>query len=54
MRSSPALLALHWWAPLHFKGSFWNVAEDELDAILSYYRIQVAQLALHFLLSGRS
>ncbi len=28
------------WAPLHFKGSYWNVAEDELDVIAAYYRLQ--------------
>ena len=41
MDSSPAVLLLHWWAPLHFKSSFWNVAEDELDTIGSYYDLQV-------------
>ncbi|CAL5223929.1 g6531 [Coccomyxa viridis] len=40
MDSSPAVLLLHWWAPLHFKSSFWNVAEDELDTIGSYYDLQ--------------
>ena len=28
------------WAPLHFKGSYWNVAEDELDVVAAYYRLQ--------------
>lgn len=42
------MLLLHWWAPLHFRSSFWNVAEDELDTIGSYYDLQVANL--HFLL----
>ena len=41
LRSAPALLVLHWWAPLHFRGSWWNVAEDELDTLASYYRLQV-------------
>ena len=41
MDGSPAVLLLHWWAPLHFKSSFWNVAEDELDTIGSYYELQV-------------
>ena len=41
MKSSPAVVLLHWWAPLHFKSSFWNVAEDELDTIGSYYDLQV-------------
>jgi len=41
MKSSPAVLLLHWWAPLHFESSFWNVAEDELDTIGSYYDLQV-------------
>ncbi|EIE27713.1 hypothetical protein COCSUDRAFT_55699 [Coccomyxa subellipsoidea C-169] len=40
LRSEPALLVLHWWAPLYFQSSFWNVAEDELDVIASYYRVQ--------------
>ena len=43
MDSSPAVLLLHWWAPLHFKSSFWNVAEDELDTIGSYYDLQVTR-----------
>ena len=41
LRGSPAVLVLHWWAPLHFRSSFWNVAEDELDTIGSYYDLQV-------------
>lgn len=41
MPSGPAMLICHWWAPLHFKSSFWNVAEDELDTIGSYYDLQV-------------
>ena len=28
------------WAPLHFKGSYWDVAEDELDVVAAYYRLQ--------------
>ena len=48
LRSEPALLILHWWAPLHFQSSFWNVAEDELDVIASYYRLQVTRLHLLF------
>ncbi|KAK9836351.1 hypothetical protein WJX81_007868 [Elliptochloris bilobata] len=40
MKHQPALLVLHWWAPLHFKGSYWNVAEDELDVVAAYYRLQ--------------
>ena len=43
MGSSPAVLLLHWWAPLHFKSSFWDVAEDELDTIGSYYDLQVTR-----------
>ena len=38
---SPAVLVLHWWSPLEFGGSFWEVAQDELDVIASYYDIQV-------------
>ena len=45
MDSAPAVLLLHWWAPLHFKSSFWNVAEDELDTIGSYYDLQVTHPA---------
>jgi hypothetical protein len=41
LAGSPAVLVLHWWAPLHFRSSFWNVAEDELDTIGSYYDLQV-------------
>jgi hypothetical protein len=44
LRSEPALLVLHWWAPLHFQSSFWKVAEDELDVIASFYRLQVRKL----------
>ncbi|BDA48468.1 hypothetical protein COCOBI_12-1470 [Coccomyxa sp. Obi] len=40
LKSTPAVLVLHWWAPLHFLSSYWNVAEDELDVIASYYRLQ--------------
>ena len=35
------MLVLHWWSPLEFGGSFWEVAQDELDVIASYYDIQV-------------
>jgi hypothetical protein len=48
MRSSPAMLICHWWAPLHFKSSFWNVAEDELDTIGSYYDLQVGVSPWHW------
>ncbi len=41
LAGSPAVLVLHWWDPLHFRSSFWNVAEDELDTIGSYYDLQV-------------
>ena len=37
----PAVLVVHWWSPLEFQGSFWEVAQDELDVIASYYDIQV-------------
>ena len=42
---SPAVLVLHWWNPLEFEGSFWEVAQDELDVIASYYDIQVGPCA---------
>ena len=38
---APAVLVVHWWSPLEFQGSFWEVAQDELDVIASYYDIQV-------------
>ena len=38
---APAVVVLHWWSPLEFQGSFWEVAQDELDVISSYYDIQV-------------
>ena len=41
LKNSPAVLVVHWWSPLHFLSSYWNVAEDELDVIASYYRLQV-------------
>lgn len=41
LKNMPAVLVVHWWAPLHFLSSYWNVAEDELDVIASYYRLPV-------------
>ena len=38
---APAVLVVHWWSPLEFQGSFWEVAQDELDVIASYYDVQV-------------
>ena len=32
------------WAPLLFKGSYWNVAEDELDVVAAYYRLQARNI----------
>eukprot|EP00884_Botryococcus_braunii_P008547 jgi/Botrbrau1/17694/Bobra.0166s0118.1 len=36
----PAIILLHWWSPLHFHSSYWNVAEDQLDVIGGYYGLQ--------------
>lgn len=32
------------WAPLLFNGSYWNVAEDELDVVAAYYRLQARKI----------
>ena len=39
MQNAPAIIALHWWAPLQWEYNFWDVAEDEMSFIASYYQV---------------